>query len=292
MNEFIIVFRECLEASLIVGIIYTILAKSNLRDAIQKLWLGVAASIVASLGVAYVVISLKDALGNNSSMALFEAIFMYITAGLIWYVVFWLSKHVSDRKVLEGQTMTAVKISSWGVFFVTFFAILREGFETVVFLISSFSITESFSYVGFIVGAALAILLGYLVVVQGKRINLKRFFQGTTLLLVFLASGMVAYGTHEVESYLVKSNQLNKDNISRPWDILKPKTLLEEGDISSFYSYDDKKKLYTHVLHDSGSVGVFLKGFFGYNSNPNYIESVMWIMSLVYGLNLWRRFYY
>lgn len=263
MNEFIIVFRECLEASLIVGIIYTILAKSNLRDAIQKLWLGVAASIVASLGVAYVVISLKDALGNNSSMALFEAIFMYITAGLIWYVVFWLSKHVSDRKVLEGQTMTAVKISSWGVFFVTFFAILREGFETVVFLISSFSITESFSYVGFIVGAALAILLGYLVVVQGKRINLKRFFQGTTLLLVFLASGMVAYGTHEVESYLVKSNQLNKDNISRPWDILKPKTQLEEGDSSSFYSYDDKKNLYTHVFHDGGSVGVFLKGFLG-----------------------------
>ena len=292
MNEFIIVFRECLEASLIVGIIYTILAKSNLRDAIQKLWLGVAASIVASLGVAYVVISLKDALGNNSSMALFEAIFMYITAGLIWYVVFWLSKHVSDRKVLEGQTMTAVKISSWGVFFVTFFAILREGFETVIFLISSFSITESFSYVGFIVGAALAILLGYFVVVQGKRINLKRFFQGTTLLLVFLASGMIAYGTHEVESYLVKSNQLNKDNISRPWDILKPKTQLEEGDSSSLYSYDGKKKLYTHVLHDSGSVGDFLKGFFGYNSNPNYIELVMWIMSLVYGLNLWRRFYY
>jgi high-affinity iron transporter len=292
MNEFIIVFRECLEASLIVGIIYTILAKSNLRDAIQKLWLGVVASIVASLGVAYVVISLKDALGNNSSMALFEAIFMYITAGLIWYVVFWLSKHVSNRKVLEGQTMTAVKISSWGVFFVTFFAILREGFETVVFLISSFSITESFSYVGFIVGAALAILLGYLVVVQGKRINLKRFFQGTTLLLVFLASGMVAYGTHEVESYLVKSNQLNKDNISRPWDILKPKTQLEEGDSSSFYSYDDKKNLYTHVFHDGGSVGVFLKGFFGYNSNPNNIELIMWIMSLVYGLNLWRRFYY
>ncbi len=292
MNEFIIVFRECLEASLIVGIIYTILAKSDFKDAIQKLWLGVGASIIASLGVAYVVISLKDALGNNSSMALFEAIFMYITAGLIWYVVFWLSKHVSDRKVLEGQTMTAVKISSWGVFFVTFFAILREGFETVVFLISSFSITESFSYVGFIVGAVLAILLGYLVVVQGKRINLKRFFQGTTLLLVFLASGMVAYGTHEVESYLVKSKQLNKDNISRPWDVLKPKTQLKEGDSSFFYSYDDKKKVYTHVLHDSGSVGVFLKGFFGYNSNPNYIELVMWIMSLVYGLNLWRRFYY
>tara|TARA_A100001015_G_scaffold321315_1_gene451418 strand:- start:14 stop:391 length:378 start_codon:yes stop_codon:yes gene_type:complete len=117
MNEFIIVFREVLEASLIVGIIYTILSKSNFTDAIQKLWYGVAASIVASLAVAYIVVSLKDALGNNSSMALFEAIFMYITAGLIWYVVFWLSKHVSDRKELEGKAMTAAKISSWGVFF-------------------------------------------------------------------------------------------------------------------------------------------------------------------------------
>ena len=103
MNEFIIVFREVLEASLIVGIIYTILSKSNFTDAIQKLWYGVAASIIASLIVAYIVVSLKDLLGNNSSMALFEAIFMYITAGLIWYVVFWLSKHVSDRKELEGK---------------------------------------------------------------------------------------------------------------------------------------------------------------------------------------------
>ena len=292
MNEFIIVFREVLEASLIVGIIYTILSKSNFTDAIQKLWYGVAASIIASLIVAYIVVSLKDLLGNNSSMALFEAIFMYITAGLIWYVVFWLSKHVSDRKELEGKAMTAAKISSWGVFFVIFFAILREGFETVVFLITSFSITESFSYVGFFLGAVLAILLGYLVVVQGRRINLKKFFQGTTLLLVFLASGMVAYGTHEVESYLVKSDQLEKETISRPWDILQPKSELSDGENKFFYSYDESKNVYTHLLHDSGSVGVFLKGFFGYNSNPNYIELIMLFLSLIFGLNLWRRFYY
>lgn len=188
--------------------------------------------------------------------------------------------------------MTAAKISSWGVFFVIFFAILREGFETVVFLITSFSITESFSYVGFFLGAVLAILLGYLVVVQGKRINLKKFFQGTTLLLVFLASGMVAYGTHEVESYLVKSDQLEKETISRPWDILQPKSELSDGENKFFYSYDESKNVYTHLLHDSGSVGVFLKGFFGYNSNPNYIELIMWFLSLIFGLNLWRRFYY
>ena len=56
MNEFIIVFRETLEASLIVGIIYVFLAKQNISGAIAKLWFGVIASLIASLIVAYFVI--------------------------------------------------------------------------------------------------------------------------------------------------------------------------------------------------------------------------------------------
>ena len=298
MNEFIIVFRETLEASLIVGIIYTILIKNELYESIKKLWIGVAAALVFSILVGYLVYVLKESFSNESARALFESVFMFITAGLIWYVIFWLSKHVSDRKQIEAETNTAVQASTWGIFFVIFFSILREGFETAIFLLGSFSMTGSFSYIGFTIGAALAILIGYLVVVQGKRINLRSFFQGTTLLLVFLASGMIAYGTHEAESYLVKSDNLqligieNKSEIARPWDILKPKNSLEETDNSFFYSFDLKgKQQYTHILHDSGRVGVFLKGFFGYNSNPNYIELLFWIISLIGGIALWRSFY-
>ena len=298
MNEFIIVFRETLEASLIVGIIYTILIKNELYESIKKLWIGVAAALVFSILVGYLVYVLKESFSNESARALFESVFMFITAGLIWYVIFWLSKHVSDRKQIEAETNTAVQASTWGIFFVIFFSILREGFETAIFLLGSFSMTGSFSYLGFTIGAALAILIGYLVVVQGKRINLRSFFQGTTLLLVFLASGMIAYGTHEAESYLVKSDNLqligieNKSEIARPWDILKPKNSLEETDNSFFYSFDLKgKQQYTHILHDSGRVGVFLKGFFGYNSNPNYVELLFWIISLIGGIALWRSFY-
>ena len=298
MNEFIIVFRETLEASLIVGIIYTILIKNELYESIKKLWIGVAAALVFSILVGYLVYVLKESFSNESARALFESVFMFITAGLIWYVIFWLSKHVSDRKQIEAETNSAVQASTWGIFFVIFFSILREGFETAIFLLGSFSMTGSFSYLGFTVGAALAILIGYLVVVQGRKINLRSFFQGTTLLLVFLASGMIAYGTHEAESYLVKSDNLqligleDKSDISRPWDILKPKDSLDETDNSFFYSYDLKgKQQYTHIMHDSGRVGVFLKGFFGYNSNPNYIELLFWIISLIGGIALWRSFY-
>tara|TARA_B100001564_G_scaffold94183_1_gene76814 strand:- start:506 stop:1405 length:900 start_codon:yes stop_codon:yes gene_type:complete len=296
MNEFIILFRETLEAALIVGIIYLFLTSNNAST--QKLWLAVLTAIIASVIVAYFIYSAQEALGNTSLKALFEGIFMFITAAFIWYVIFWLSKHVSDRKQLEESSAIAMS-SSWGIFFLVFFSIIREGFETVVFLLASFSMTKSFSYVGFFGGMIAALLLVYLLVVQGRRFNIREFFKYTTLLLVFLASGMIAYGTHEVESYLVKSDNLqivgleNKKDIPRPWNILVPKDELRNSDNSIFYSYDLKGKgKFTHVMHDSGSIGAFFKGFFGYNSNPNYVELYAWIISLVIGLFFWRRFYY
>jgi len=297
MNEFIIVFRETLEATLIVGVIYVFLSKQQFTDGIKKLWLGVISSIVASIIVAYIVIKGSELLGNNSLKALFEAIFMFITAGFIFYVIFWLSKHVNDRATLEKQT-TLASTSTWGVFFVVFFAILREGFETVIFLMGSFSMTKNFSYLGFILGMILAILIGYFVFAQGRKVDIKSFFRWTTLLLVFLASGMIAYGSHEIESYLAKSGNLgilgieSKSDISRPWDILTPTKELSKENKQWMYTYNIKgKKKYTHLLHDSGRVGVFLKGFFGYNSNPNYAELVIWILSLIIGVRFWRRSY-
>ena len=295
MSEFIIVFREVLEASLVVGIIYLLLEKSNLKDHFKKLWLGVGAAIAASIAVGYLVILAKNSLGNNSTQALFEGIFLYLTAFLIWYVIFWLSKNVSDKKELESSTLSAIKISSWGVFFVVFFAILREGFETAIFLISSLSITGTFSYLGFFLGAILAILIGYLIVIQGRKVDIRNIFKYSTLLLVFLASGMIAYGTHEVEEYIVKSEiieDFNSDEIYRPWDILQPKDSLSESDVAFMYTYDGSKEKYVHLFHDKGSVGVFLKGFFGYNSNPNLPELVLWLLSLFFGLRMWRGFYY
>ena len=295
MSEFIIVFREVLEASLVVGIIYLLLEKSNLKDHFKKLWLGVGAAIAASIAVGYLVILAKNSLGNNSTQALFEGIFLYLTAFLIWYVILWLSKNVSDKKELESSTLSAIKISSWGVFFVVFFAILREGFETAIFLISSLSITGTFSYLGFFLGAILAILIGYLIVMQGRKVDIRNIFKYSTLLLVFLASGMIAYGTHEVEEYIVKSEMIedfNSDDIYRPWDILQPKDSLSESDVAFMYTYDGSKEKYVHLFHDKGSVGVFLKGFFGYNSNPNLPELVLWLLSLFFGLRMWRGFYY
>ena len=299
MNEFIISFRECLEACLIVGIIYTLLEKNNLKKELRQLWLGVISAIAASAVVAISLNNIKDSLGNASSHALFEAVSMYITAILLWYVIFWLSKHVSHKSGMESKTKAAVASAGWGIFLVVFFAILREGFETALFLMGSFSMTGTFSYLGFFGGMALAILIGYGIVVQGRRINLKLFFQGTTLMLVIFASGMVAYGTHEMEEFLVKGNYLelvsldSSSEISRPWSVLEPKSELLADANKNYYSFNlNGKEKFTHLLHDKGRVGVFLKGFIGYNSNPNWPELILWVLSLIFGLSMWKNFYF
>ncbi|MDA9642625.1 FTR1 family protein [Nitrosomonadales bacterium] len=299
MNEFIIVFRESLEACLIIGIIYLLLEKNNLKKELKQVWLGVFSAIVASVIVAISLNYVKESIGNESISALFEGISMYITAGLLWYVIFWLSKHVSHRDGMEKKANQALAASGWGIFLLVFFAILREGFETALFLLGSFSMSGTFSYVGFSAGLILALLIGYGIVIQGRKINLRLFFQGTTLMLVIFASGMVAFGTHEVEEFMVKGNHLElvglqeEKQITRAWDILKPTSELPVATNSNFYSYNiNNKNMYTHILHDKGRVGVFLKGFIGYNSNPNWPEVFLWALSLFFGIRMWRKFYF
>ena len=208
MNQFIIAFRECLEAALIVGIVYTFLSKSNLTQQIKRMWYAVAAAVIASVGVAFLLEYVNTSIQNESFAKLAESIFMYVTAGFLLYVVFWLSKSMASKDAVEKlATEAAGSNSKWSIFILVFFAILREGFETVMFLFGS-SLQSGFSYLGFFSGIILACLIGYFIVVQGRRINLRPFFSVTSLFLVLFAAGMVAYGTHEMEEFVVKGGHL------------------------------------------------------------------------------------
>ena len=299
MTEFIIMFRESMEAALILGIVYTLLHQQGLNRELKQLWLGVGCAIVASILVALVLVRIKASIGNTSIEALFEATSMFITAALIWDVIFWLSKQLGQTAKLAADVNITTTGGGWGVFLIVFFAILREGFETVIFLNGSFSMTESFSYLGFFSGLLIAIFIGYAVVVQGKKSNLRSYFKATSLLLVIFATGMMTCSTHEVEEFLVKGDHLqlvgleSKGDIPRPYSILEPVERLQPADSLALYSYNlNGKERYTHLLHDKGHIGVFLKGLFGYNSNPNWIELFVWLFSLWFGLRMWLRFYF
>ena len=59
-----------------------------------------------------------------------------------------------------------------------------------------------------------------------------------------------------------------------------------------WYHLDQENLKYHHMFHDKGKIGSFFKGFFGYNSNPNYIEFFLWLFFLIFGVKKWADFYY
>ncbi len=292
MNEFIITLRECLEASLIVGIIYTVLDKQGLTAQKKYLWTAVLLSVIASAILGVVLYRIIQKVGDTGLQALIEGVLMYITAGLLFYVIFWMNKNLASKKQIADSTNTAVEAGKWGLFFLVFFAILREGFETALFLVASTSIDQAFSYAGFFGGIVLAIVIGYLIVVQGVKLDLRKFFSYTTLLLVFFAAGMVAYGTHEMHEYIETREAMEHPGVEekehKVYNIFKSKTAEDNPD-AFWYSEQDGK--YIHLLNDKGHIGSFFKGLFGYNSDPIWIEVILWALSLSAGLFFWYRMY-
>ena len=288
MKEFIIIFRECLEAGLIVGIIYTFIHVNQIKGQKRNIWLGVLGGIVASVLIGCIFFFLGGRIPTEYE-TLFEGISMYITAIFLFYVIFWLSKKVSDKSLIQKSVKKSIsKNESWGLFLLILFAILREGFEIIILLFKEIKNGE-LNFVGVSSGLIVAIIVIYLIFALGKKVPIKQFFASTTLLLVFIAAGLIAYGTHEVEEYLVDSGKIKEENINRVWDVLEPKT---EDPSSSFYTFNEEKGKYYHIFHDKGKVGDFLKGFFGYNSNPNYVEFFLWLFFLIFGLKKWADFYY
>ncbi len=288
MKEFIIIFRECLEAGLIVGIIYTFIHVNKIKGQKRNVWLGVLGGLVASLLIGCIFFFLGGTIPPEYE-TLFEGVSMYITALFLFYVIFWLSKRVSDKSLIQKSVQKSIsKNESWGLFILILFAILREGFEIIILLFKEIK-NGDLNYLGVSSGVILAVVIIYLIFALGKKIPIRQFFASTTLLLVFMAAGLVAYGTHEVEEYLVDSGQIKEENISRVWDVLGPQKI---DPSSSLYTFNEEKGKYYHVLHDKGKIGDFLKGFFGYNSNPNYVEFFLWLFFLIFGLKKWADFYY
>ncbi|HNA56481.1 MAG TPA: FTR1 family protein [Chitinophagales bacterium] len=320
MNEFIIAFRECLEAALIVGIIYVVLLKNNAKSQIKMVWFSVAAAVTASAIMGVGLYEVLESAGDAFKEFL-EGIFMYITAGLLFYVIFWMSKNLASREAITNQTKATLSQGSrWGIFFLVFFAIVREGFETALFLVASTGIDKSFSYIGFLTGVALAVLIGYLIVVQGKRIQLKPFFKWTSLLLVVFAAGMIAYGTHEIHEYMEyreheehasaeatetvneECHELLEHAVGAEsaeseaeeeeeyvFDIFKNK--IGNEPLGGMYIYDEDCGVNVHMLNANGLIGSFLKGLFGYNTSPTLMEIILWLLSLGFGIFIWRRAY-
>ncbi|HEY3832816.1 MAG TPA: iron uptake transporter permease EfeU [Acidimicrobiia bacterium] len=261
---FVIGLREGLEAALIVGIIAAFLRRQARADLMGWLFAGVAAAVLlcVAVGVALDVVS-RD-LPQRQQEGL-ETVVGVLAVGMVTYMVLWMRRHSRE---LKGQLedLAADAIASGGgataaraMVLMAFLAVLREGFETVVFLLAAFneSADRTTAVSGAVLGIAVAVVLGYGIYRGGVRINLARFFRATGIVLVVVAAGLVMSALHTAhEAGWLQLGQAEALNLTR-YPVIG--WLLRAGSVQAS----------------------LVTGMLGIQPRPTVIEAVGWLVYLV-----------
>jgi FTR1 family protein len=199
LPTFVIGLREGVEAALIVGIVAAFLRQEGRSDALRWVWLGVliALTICAAVGISLQI--LNDDLPQRQQEML-ETVIGFAAVAMVTGMIFWMRRHARGLAGdLRESTRSALAKGSVGALIgMAFFAVIREGMETAVFLLAAFqSATNPLAAgLGALLGVIVAAGIGVGIYRGGLKINLARFFRITGLVLVLVAAGLVANALH------------------------------------------------------------------------------------------------
>ncbi len=188
----VIGLREGLEAALIVGIIAAFLRKNG--KSLVAMWLGVALAGALSIAVG-VSLDLVEQVLPQAAQEGMEAVIGAVAICFVTSMIAWMDAHARDMKrQIEAEAAAALSHSgAVALASMAFLAVLKEGFETSVFLLATFSAAQSplLAAAGAIIGLLLAVVIGWGIYVGGVRINLSKFFRFTSAFLILVAAGLV-----------------------------------------------------------------------------------------------------
>lgn len=248
----VIGLREGLEAALVVGIIAAFLRRNGRR--LGAMWVGVALAVVVSLAVGVALWVLEAALPQAQQEAL-ETVIGAVAVVFVTGMLFWMTRHARTMK-RELETSAGAALHDGGVLALAgmaFLAVLKEGFETSVFLLATFRAAQSsgLAATGALLGIVIAAGIGYGIYAGGVRLDLARFFRITGAFLVLVAAGLVltAVRTAHEAGWIVAGRQRTID-----LDWLAP----------------------------NGSVqGALVTGVLGIPADPRLIEVIAWLAYVV-----------
>ncbi|WP_130098893.1 iron uptake transporter permease EfeU [Siccibacter turicensis] len=252
---FLIMLREGLEAALIVSLIASYLKRTQRGQWMGAIWGGVvlAAGLCLALGI---VINETTGEFPQKEQELFEGLVAVIAVIILTWMVFWMRKVARNVKgELEQAVDNALARKGnhgWALVLMAFFAVAREGLESVFFLLAAFQQDVGiWPPVGAMLGLACAVILGFLIYWGGIRLNLARFFQWTSLFILLVAAGLAA-------------GAIRAFHEAGLWNHFQ--------DIA----FDMSGVLSTHTL-----TGTLLEGIFGYQESPTVSEVAVWFLYLI-----------
>jgi high-affinity iron transporter len=248
LSSFLLALREGLEIALIVGIVVSALRKMERSDLLPTVRQAVGIAAGLSVGLAFLLTAIGASLEGDTEI-IFEGTMMLLAAAVLTWMVLWMQSRAAHIKEdVESEVSLATKAGKGSVFLVAFFAVLREGIELALFLTAATFSSSAFQTVsGALAGLAGAALLGWGLSRAVVRLNLRHFFQVTSILLILFAAGLVAHGVHEFNEV-----GLIPGVIEHVWDT-------------------------NGVLNESSFVGQLMKTLFGYNGNPSLTEVLSYV---------------
>ena len=261
-----IVWRESVEALLVVGILYTWLrASPSGRRGLPWLWGGVAAGLLLAIALALVFMGVSTWL-SDTGQEWFQAIMALLACGLVVQMVLWMKQHGPRLKteLVSGAADNVERNSWWGLLVLVMIAVAREGSETVVFLwgtvLAGARQDQALALVAAGIGGFLLALLTFSILQLGSRvITWRRFFQITEILLLLLAASLLMNGIDHLSSL-----EAIPTFVDPLWDT-------------------------GAVVDDSAGIGKVLADFAGYRAMPSLTHVVVFFLYWLVIAVLFRR---
>ncbi len=251
LANFMIGLREGLEAALVIGIIVAYLKKQNRPSDVRKVLFGVFAAILVSLlsGLLLSVLVADTEAGTNQIIGATASVLAVV---FVTWMIFWMARH-SRSLPSEMHGKLAQVSSTYAVIAIGFFAVVREGIETSIFLWSSTNAAEQGAtpIIGAVLGLATAVAIGYGIYRGSLRLNLRLFFAVTSGFLILVSAGILAYAVRELE-------ELN-------WF-----TFLQE------HTYD-----VSSVVTEGSPLEILLKSTLSFNAAPTQLQTLVWFAYLL-----------
>lgn len=199
LPTFVIGLREGVEAALIVGIVAAFLKQQGRRDALRLMWAGVVAAVLLCTGIAVALQILDRELPERQQEAL-ETVVAAVAVAMVTFMIVWMRRNARGLSAqLRADAAGALaRGSAWALVGMAFFAVVREGIETAVFLLAAFQTSgDSLAAgLGALLGVVVACGLGWGIYRGGVHLNLARFFRITSVALVLVAAGLVMSAAH------------------------------------------------------------------------------------------------
>jgi len=220
-----------LEAALIVAIVASYLKKIGKQNLNTYLYRGAFTAIVASVLLGLATFTIYGGL-SGASAEIFEGVASLTATVVLTYMILWMTRHAQTLKTeLERKVEAAV----------------TKG--------------QVFGIIGAAAASIFVILLATIIVRSIYRLNIKKFFQVTSVILIIFAAGMIGYGVHELieagESSGMEFGVLGQD----AFDINPPRNL--DGSYSLF--------------HEKGAVGSVFAALVGYDGNPEWLRVIVYV---------------